>query len=374
MARTPTIGLVIDDLGLGGAQKQLAQLATALVPHASVRVYVLSGVDEPHGARLRARGIPVTTLARKNGVDLARLRALARALRADRVDVVHGFLDASDVYAFLAARRLRVPVVLSLRSQRVRLTGWRARALRAMLRRADAVVVNSEAARLYVVDGVRVRRDRVVRVPNIVAATASVAVRDESRPVVGCVGRLVGLKRFDAVVRAFPLVRARVPAARLEIVGDGPELESLRALARGLGVADAAVFAGAFADAAPRIAHYACLVVASEVEGLPNVALEAMAAGVPVVAPPVGDLVSLVDDGTTGVVVREASPDALAQAIVRALTDAALRTRARDEGPRRVRERYSVDAALAALLPVYDRLHKRTGAAAVEATTPVLGE
>ena len=54
--------------------------------------------------------------------------------------------------------------------------------------------------------------------------------------------------------------------------------------------------------------------------------------------------------------------------------DRALRRRAQDEGPRLVRERYSVQAALAVLLPLYQRLSKRTGAAALEATTPVLGE
>lgn len=373
-SRILTVGFVIDDLGHGGAQKQLVLLASALAPRVAARVYVLSSLDQPHGSTLRARGIPVTTLARRSGLDLVRLRDLTRALRADRVDVVHGFLDAANVYAFVAGRRAGKPTVLSLRSERLRLGGVRGLALRWMLRRADAVTANSEAGRAFLVDRLHVAAQRVHRIPNLVAEATAPAAPDATRPVVGCVGRAVALKRFDFVVRAFPLVRASVPAARLEIVGDGPELGALRALARELGVDDAVEFTGALDDAAPRIARFSCLVVASEFEGLPNAALEAMSLGVPVVARPVGDLAALVADGVMGVVVRDPAPAALSAGIVRALTDATLRARARDEAPRRVRERHSVGAALAALMPLYERLGKRTGAAAFEATTPVLGE
>jgi glycosyltransferase involved in cell wall biosynthesis len=117
-------------------------------------------------------------------------------------------------------------------------------------------------------------------------------------------------------------------------------------------------------DGAARIARASCLVVASEYEGLPNTALEALSAGVPVVATPAGDLAHLIVDGATGVIAAGVSAPALADAIVRALRDEALRARARTDGPQRVRECYSSDTALAALAPLYRRLHKRTGAAA----------
>ena len=373
-SRTPTVGFVIDNLGHGGAQKQLVLLATALAPRIAARVYVLSSIDQPHGRTLRARGIPVKTFARRSGLEIARLRDLKRAMKADHVDVVHGFLDAANVYAYMAGRRLGRPTILSLRSERLRLGGVRGVALRWMLRRADAVTANSEAGRAFLVDRLQVAASRVHRIPNIVATAESTPTSDAPRSLVGCVGRAVALKRFDAVLRAFPLVRASVPAARLEIVGDGPELGALRALARELRVDEAVEFTGALDDATPRMRHFSCLVVASEFEGLPNAALEAMSLGVPVVAPPVGDLPSLVTDGVTGVVVRDVSPAALSTGVVRALTDAALRARAHDEAPKRIRERYSVEMALAAMLPLYERLSKRTGAAAFEATTPVLGE
>lgn len=371
----PIVGFVIDNLGHGGAQKQLALLAAVLPPRAIPRVYVLSSIVEPHGRTLHAHGVPVTTIARRSSVDVARLFPLARALASDRVDIVHGFLDAANAYAFLAARRLGKPAVLSLRNEKLILAGMRRRVLRWMLRHADAVTVNSDAGRAFLVDRVGVGNGRVYSVPNIAPIPrAEAAGQVESPPVVGCVGRLVDQKRFDAVLRAFPLVRARVPGARLEIVGDGSNLDALRALSRSLGLDDAVVFAGAVDDAASRIARMSCLVLPSAFEGLPNTALEAMGFGVPVVASPVGDLSTIVIDGVTGVVVRDIAPEPLAAGIVRALSDIALRARAREESPRLLRGRFSAPAALGVLVPLYERLSKRTGAAAFEATTPVLGE
>ena len=375
-SKTPTVGFVISDLGHGGAQKQMALLAAALPPRIATRVYVMSSIDEPHGHTLRARGIPVATISRRSSAEVTRLTRLARAMSAHRIDIVHGFLDAANIYAFLAGRILGKPTVLSLRNERLTVSGVRARVLQTMLRRADAVTVNSEAGRALLVGGMRVDAARIARVPNIasVPARTEAAPPEPSPPLVGCVGRLVDQKRFDLVLRAFPRVRDAVPGARLEIVGDGPLRDSLRALARSLGIEAAVVFAGAVDSAATRIERMSCLVLVSEFEGLPNAALEAMGFGVPVVASPVGDVPSIVIDGSTGVIVRDTAPEPLAAAIVRGLTDNALRARARVEGPRLLRERFSPEAALAVLVPLYERLSKRTGAAACEATTPVLGE
>jgi glycosyltransferase involved in cell wall biosynthesis len=369
-----TVGFVIDDLGHGGAQKQVALLACALAPRVLARVYVISSVDEPHGNALRACRIPITTIDRRSNVDGTRVVRLARALAADRVDVVHGFLDAANAYAFVAGRTLGKPTILSLRNEKLIMTGARAGALRWMLRHADAVTVNSDAGRAFLVDDLRVDAACVHRVPNIAPTLTPPSTDDPSPPRIGCVGRLVDQKRFDAVLRAFPLVRARLPGARLEIVGDGPNRDDLHALARELQIEDGVEFTGAVDDATARIARMSCLVLSSAFEGLPNAALEAMSLGVPVVACPVGDLASIVLDGSTGVIARDIAPEPLAGAIVRAVTDASLRARARVDGPAFLRERFSEQAALAVLIPLYQRLGKRTGAAAFEATTPVIGE
>jgi len=352
------IGFVIDDLGHGGAQRQLALIAEALRGRAILRVVVLSGVREPYGTRLLNAGAEVIHLPRRAGFELARLRALSAALRVFSPDVIHGFLDASNAYAFIAARRLRAPVVMSLRSDRLTVTGPRAAIVRIMFRRADAVVVNSHAGREYLLRSVGVAPSRVHGLPNIIPPALPGAPRDLH--MIGCVGRLVPLKRFAKVIDALPIVRAQIPDARLTIVGEGPDMHALRERAAPLG--DAVTFTGEVENAAGLVGGFGCVVVASEYEGLPNAALEAMAAGVPVVAVRAGDLPGLIEDGVTGCFSAGAAPDALAGAIVRALADARLHDSARIQGPRLVAERFSAERARDALLAVYTHITNESGA------------
>ncbi len=349
------VALVIDDMGYGGAQKQLAIIATALTERFLPHVYVLSPIEEPHGPALRSQGIPVDTIRRRSGADVARLVALVRVVR--NADVVHGFLDASNAYAFIAARLVRRPVVLFMSSDRVHMRGWRHRVVSWMYRHADAVTVNSQAGAAFLVErlGVAARLVRVV--PNVVAVPdVPEAPPDSARPVVGCVGRLADVKRFDRVIDALPAVREVVAGARLRIVGAGPNRPALEAAAVRAGLGDAVTFTGAVERPLEAMADMACLVLSSEFEGLPNAALEAMSLGIPVVAPPVGDMASIVVDGATGVCADDASPAALARAIVRALTDRNLREAARREGPRLMRERYSQEGALSVLTALYESL------------------
>ncbi len=357
-SRLPRVTFVIDDLGHGGAQRQLWLTAAALAGRVEVHVVSLSSSIEPYARRLAAGGVAVTVLPRRSGLEPARLWALVRSLRASRPDVVHGILAASNAYAFIAARALRTPVVLSLRSDRLDVHGPRARVLRWMLRHADAVTVNSRAGHRYLTANVGLPETRLVFVPNVVAVDAP-APRS-STAVVGCVGRLVALKRFDAVIAAMAVVRERVPSARLVVVGDGPCRAPLQAEAGAL--AGAVEFTGAVDDAAPLIAGFACLVVASVHEGIPNAALEALALGVPVATVRAGDLPEVVVDGVTGAIARDGSPAGLADAITRALTDETLRDSARREGPRMIRERFAANRTRDLLVELYHRLGTKTGA------------
>jgi len=349
------VAFVTDDLGHGGTQRQLWLTARALAGHVDTRVVVLTRTIDPYARRLAEDGVPVTVIPRRSRVDAARAAGLVRTLRDNRPDLVHGMLDASNAYAFLAARRLRVPIVLSLRSDRIGMRGARAAILRAMYRRANAVTVNSEAGRAFLSDGVGVAGDRIHLVPNIVEP-AHAAVSQPDGPVVGCVGRLTEVKRFERVIDAVARVRIHHPDARMVVVGDGPCRTRLSARAQERGVP--AEFTGEADDAAPHIARFSCLAISSAYEGLSNVALEALAMGVPVVTLPAGDLGRLVVDGATGAVVGDDSEAAFAAAIERVLSDKSLRETVAREGPRLVRERFAPERAREALLAVYTRLCK----------------
>ena len=149
-------------------------------------------------------------------------------------------------------------------------------------------------------------------------------------PVVTCVSRLVARKGQDQLIRALPVVRARVPGARLLLVGDGPDAARLRRLAQEHGVAAHVVFTGAV-PAAELPAHHAVGDVFAlpcrtrggglDVEGLGIVLLEASASGLPVVAGDSGGAPETVREGQTGHVVGGRDLTALADALTGLLAD-----------------------------------------------------
>jgi glycosyltransferase involved in cell wall biosynthesis len=140
-----------------------------------------------------------------------------------------------------------------------------------------------------------------------------------AEPVVGFVGRLVDQKGCEYLVRAAPLVVSAHPNVRFVVVGDGPELARLTALARELNVASAVEFVGYDPAPARRMKSMSVLAVPSIYEPLGMVPMEAMACGVAVVASAVGGLPEVVEDGVTGILVPPRDPRAIAQALIRLL-------------------------------------------------------
>jgi glycosyltransferase involved in cell wall biosynthesis len=350
------IAFVIDDLGFGGAQRQLSVLAAALARTDVPVVFCLSQTTHPFAGRLEDAGVEVVEIPRTHGFDLKRIRLLARAFDSRGIDVVHGFLDAANVYAYAAARKSHRRCVLSLRNERLRLTGIRAWLLRGALRRADQVVANSRAGVRYLVDRTAVAPDRVTLIPNAVSpglappATPGAGGRP---PVIGFVGRLTAQKRVDLLLDAFALVIRELPDARLVVVGDGPDRDRLATQARRLGVDDGVEFAGQIEDPEHRMAGFSCLALPSAYEGFPNVAMESLALGVPVVAAAAGDVEDIVLEGRTGHIGRDLTPGSLSDLLIRTLTDDTLRRRAHEEGPALVQTNYSVESSIEKLRAVY---------------------
>lgn len=352
------VGYVIDDLGYAGAQKQLYLLTKALAPHVSARVYCMSERSQPYGDRMREAGVAVTVIPRRQRVPAQRIVPLVRALRRDGVDVVHGFLDASDVYAFWAAWRLRKPAALSLRTDRVRLSGFRAGILKSLLRRADAVTTNSQAARRHAIDVCGVSENRTVYVPNIAPPELldKPARPAPATPTIGFVGRIAGYKRVDLLVNAFSQLRQSRPDARLLLVGDGQARDSIAAMVERESLDGCVEMPGAVDDVWPFLERLSCLVIPSSSEGVSNVALEALSIGVPVVATPSGDLERIVLEGRTGVLTRDISPAGLRAAIEQALADERMRGVVHREGHLLLREQFGEEQAVSSLLELYTRL------------------
>ena len=168
---------------------------------------------------------------------------------------------------------------------------------------------------------------------------------------IGWAGRLTEIKRPGDLVR----VLALLPGAVLVLAGDGELRGDVEALTRTLGIADRVRFLGYIDDLGSWYAAFDAFLLTSANEGTPVVAIEALAAGVPVVATAAGGTGTVVDDGETGLLAPIGDVAALAAHLERLRADDALRRRLGEEGARRMRERFST----ARMVDDVDRLYRR---------------
>lgn len=216
--------------------------------------------------------------------------------------------------------------------------------LRSVAARAmDRVVVPSHYL-AEVVASWGVERDRIDVVPNGIDIEDVPPSRSPSGdPTILTAARLVTWKGIDHLIRAFATVRSRIPAARLVVLGDGPERARLQELARALQVDRAVEFGGHVPRSVVlrRLSSADVFALPSAYEGLPHVVLEALAAGCPVVAGAAGGTVEVIRDGLDGLLVRFGDTEALATALERLLTDPAFASQLGERGRRRVADAYS---------------------------------
>lgn len=174
-------------------------------------------------------------------------------------------------------------------------------------------------------------------------------------PVVLALGRLSAEKGHRDLIEAAAILRDRWPALpfRLVLAGDGPERARLERACRRPGLQDAVILVGHQADVRPYYAMARLLALPSHSEGSPNVVLEAMAAGVPLVATSVGGVPEIVRDGANGLLVRPRDPVRMAAAIARLLEDPALANTLSTAARSIVAEEYSPGPRRLRLLRLY---------------------
>jgi glycosyltransferase involved in cell wall biosynthesis len=173
--------------------------------------------------------------------------------------------------------------------------------------------------------------------------------------VIGCVSRFDPVKRIDVLVDALGRLRVRFPRLALVLVGGGGELERIRRLVAERGLSDRVIFTG-FVDNPVRVqAALDLYVAASRKEGLPLAVLEAMAAGLAVVATDVPGHRDVVAPGETGLLVAPDDPAALADAVAALLSDPARRKSLGQAGRERVRHEFGVRGMVDATAAIYRR-------------------
>lgn len=344
---------VIDELDIGGTEQQILELTRRIDRRRFEPVVCCFR----HGAKAReieSLGIRVLHEPKSLKADPGLVVRLARMMRRERFDIVQTYLWGANTWGRIAARMAGVPHVLA--SER-NVDIWEERYKRVLgrllARGTDRIVANSEAVRSYLLTQ-GVSPDKVVTIYNGVnfdrfRKPCDPAIRRAELSIppdailAGAVARVEPAKDHGTLLRAMALIAERVPRLHLAVVGGGSELDTLRELARELGIGDRVHFTGPRTDAAEWLQTVDFSVLSSVKEGLSNTVLESMAAGRAMIATDVGGNAEVIVEGETGYLVPARDPAALSQAIARlAVSDERIREFGR-LGKDRVHDLFSVE-------------------------------
>jgi glycosyltransferase involved in cell wall biosynthesis len=292
--------------------------------------------------------------------ELQAIVRLYRLIRRERPAIVETHTAKAGFVGRLAARLARVPVVVHTFHGHILdgyfgllKTGLLRQMEQALARMTDAILAVSERVKRDLVAHRVASPDRITVMPlglELEPFLASHRVKgrfraelglDARERLVGIVGRLFPIKNHQLFLEAAKLVMRSDDQARFVVVGDGTLRPELEARARSLGIGDRVVFTGWRRDLPCIYADLDLLVISSDNEGTPVVAIEAMASGCPVVATSVGGVPDVVRNGENGVLVPPRSRRELAEGISKILKDQPLRASLGETARADVRERFA---------------------------------
>ena len=345
MKGNPAVTLVISDLRMGGSQSVISRIANDLAGEGcEVHVLTLASSHEPfyplHDTvvvtNLGVSGNS-TSLLHALTNNFRRVLALRRALPM-RSAVVLAFGDKTNIVTLLASRGTGIPVVVSERSTPFLYPlGWSWKILRRLLypRAASVVVLNERCGEFF-----PWLRSTLRVIPNPVNA-GQLTGDNVREPVILAVGRLVRLKGYDLLVRAFHRIHKDIPEWNVHIVGEGEARVELEALIRELGLEGRVFLKGETRDPHGAMSRASVFALPSRIEAFPNALCEAMACGMAVVA---ADCKTgpreIITNGSDGVLVPPEDVEALAASLLDLARDPAKR-RAFGDAATQVAQRYA---------------------------------
>lgn len=346
--------LVISSLQCGGAERVMTTMANywatkdwdiTLLTMDDGRMSPFFDLDS------RIRHIPLA-LARISRTPLAaiknnakRISVLRCAIRASRPEAVISFVDKMNVTTLLATYGLAVPVIVSEHSdpfknspgkiwERLRLLtySW-----------ANLIVVLSQSALEYFSPAVR-SRTRIIPNPIVMPAGYREQGSKETAKCLLAMGRLVHLKGFDLLLRAFALIKDKHPDWTLTILGEGPSRSELELLRERLGLEDRVALPGKVTDPHKFLREASLFVMPSRYEGFPMALCEAMAAGLPVICTDCSNA-GIVRGSVDGLLVPIENVEALSRTMDILMADDAQRERLASRAPEVV-ERFGIERVM----------------------------
>lgn len=369
------IEYVIDHLKVGGAQRHLVELLSRIDRQRFAPQVCVAKSGGALTAAIEGLHIPVRTFGVASSLGEARtlvgLMHMAKRLRAEHVEIVHGYLYLGNILGVLAGALARTPIRIAAKRS---LDRYRRRtqlhATRVANHFAHHILCNAEAVRRFVLEEEHPDPRKLRVIPNGIQVLAPPTTRAQlptvpaGARVIGTIGRLDWKKAHTDLLDAVRLVRAAHDNVELVLIGDGPLRGDLEKHADHLGIREHVHFLGERQDARALLSAFDVFTLSSVIEGMPNVLLEALAAERAVVSTSVGGAPEIITHNETGLLVPAAAPTALAAAIGHLLSAPSERERLGRTGRAMVAAQFDTDTMVGRFTTLYDDLVAAGGPAA----------
>jgi sugar transferase (PEP-CTERM/EpsH1 system associated) len=349
----PILHLIVE-LSIGGAQTALYNLLSHLDRQRyKPQVACLYNGDGAIAQKIQSIDVPVIDLGMKSKYRLDAFWRLYHMICIQHPTILHTWMFHANIPGRMIGHLAGVPrIITSERTmgQEGRVRRW---LNHSTIRLADRVVCVSQGVANFAIETIRLPANKIVVIRNGIALEqfVNLPTQPEARAnyhfpdgalIIGAIGRPRAVKGYPILVEAFVRLAQTHPSTHLVFVGDGPERPKLVEQARGAGLSDRVTFIADQPDVPGLLPALDILALPSLFEGMPNVVIEAMAAGLPVVATAVGGTPEVVIDGETGLLVPPSDPEALANALSKLLREPDLRQRMGQSGRQRAFEQFNI--------------------------------
>lgn len=361
------IAIITGQLVVGGAERQL-YLWLANMDRQRFEPIVLTlhpGFGDYWEIPIEELGIRLYRIARSTN-RLSRFRQILAILKDFDPHLIHGWNLFSGVYAAAAAKFLRAKSLCGVRNTYKTFASHRLLSTLA-LRLADGFVVNSNSAALALRQRLGSSNKHVRVVPNAIEPIqggreerrkelSTKYQLDQNSILLASVGRMESSKRFDLLLALLASLRDKDPNLQLVLFGDGPERKTLEAKSEALSLNSNITFAGEVPLASHWLPAFDLFVFPSVDEGLPNVVMEAAAAGLPIVTWDLPFNREILENEKTGLLVEAGNVQKLEEALLRLISSPQLRSQLGRQAQAQTQKRFSLEQYICNLTAVYDNL------------------
>jgi len=375
---------LLPELKGGGSEKHVIQLAAGLRERGQDARIACLFREGPLAGEAHEKKIPLICLNLSYRWGMGTFARIAGWIRSNPMDILHTYLFGFHLFAGLPARLLKVPILVSSRREIPHWQKWRHQWVEnAGNLFVDRVVACSKAVENWTLQKERIPRRKVLTLYNGVdrsrfdSSRVSSAIRRDfhippEAPLIGTVANMAIEKGYPYLLEAARSILEKCPEAWFLFVGFGPLEQKIKTQAQRITGHRQIIFAGARTDIPDLLGAMDIFILASVVEGFPNVLLEALAMAKPVVATRVGGVPELIESGQNGILIPPQNGNALSEAVL-SLLKAPERAKAMGQrGEEKIRKNFTLERMLDQYEALYLSLLRSKGKGVPENKEAVL--